>query len=61
MTGKQWAILISSVVGAMCGVFLAAGADASWGALSAPIYILGSVVAGASTVGAFFSKAPSQS
>ena len=60
MTGKQWTILISSVVGAMGGVFLGAGADATWAALSAPIYVFGSVVSGAAAVGAFFSQSPSR-
>ena len=60
MTGRQWAILAASVVGAGAGVFLAAGADATWSHLSAPQYVLGSVVAMASAIGAFFSKSPTQ-
>lgn len=60
MTKKQWAILASSVVVAMAGVFVGAGIDATWNDLSAPHYIFGSLVSGGAAVGAFFSKAPSQ-
>lgn len=58
MTKRQWATLISVVIGAMGGVFLGAGSDASWEALTAPTYVIGSLVSGASAVGGFFSKWP---
>jgi hypothetical protein len=58
MSGKQWAILIGSTVVAGAGVFVGAGADASWADLSAPQYVLGSVMSVASAVVAFFSKGP---
>jgi hypothetical protein len=58
MTKKQWVIMLSVVIGAMGGVFLGAGSDASWAALTAPSYVIGSLVAGASALGGFFSKWP---
>jgi hypothetical protein len=58
MDKKQICILILTVVGAMAGVFLGAGADATWAHLSKPIYIIGSLVAGASAGVAFLSKGP---
>ena len=60
MSGKQKAILIGVVVGAMGGVFLGAGADASWSALSQPIYIIGSIVSGASALVGFLSQGPAR-
>lgn len=60
MDKKQIAILVGVVIGAMGGVFLGAGADASWAALSQPIYIIGSVVSGASALVGFLSKGPMQ-
>ena len=60
MSNKEWAILIGSAVVAGLGVFVGAGADASWGELSAPQYVLGSVLAVAASVVAFFSKSPRQ-
>lgn len=58
MTGKQWAILISTTVTAGAGVFLAAGADGTWPDMAQPQYIFGSIVAMASAITAFFSKSP---
>jgi hypothetical protein len=61
MQRKQIAILIGVIVGAMGGVFLGAGADASWAALTSPIYVIGSVVAGAAALVGFLSKGPNWS
>lgn len=58
MEAKQWAIAVLTVLGAMAGVFLGAGADASWSQLGQPIYILGSFVSGAAAGVAFMSKSP---
>jgi len=58
MNKKQTAILILTVLGAMAGVFLGAGADATWAGLSKPIYIMGSFVSGAAAGVAFLSKGP---
>ena len=61
MTGRQWGIMITTVIGAAGGVFLGAGADASWEALTAPMYVIGSIVSAASAAGAFFEASPRQS
>ena len=60
MESKQWAILVGSAIVAGAGVFVGAGSDASWAALAAPQYVIGSVMAIAGSVVAFFSKSPSQ-
>lgn len=58
MTKRQICILVLTVIGAMGGVFLGAGADVTWVHLSKPIYIIGSLVSGASAGVAFLSKPP---
>jgi hypothetical protein len=58
MAPRQAVIGITVVVAAVGGVFLGAGADASWDALTAPQYIIGSIVSGAAALGGFLSKSP---
>ena len=58
MDKKQVAILTLTVLGAMAGVFLGAGADATWAQLSKPIFIFGSFVSGAAAGVAFLSRPP---
>jgi len=58
MDTKQKVIMASVILVAMGGVFLGAGADASWDALSAPQYVIGSLVSGAAALGGFLSKGP---
>jgi hypothetical protein len=58
MTAKQKAVLATVVIVAMGGVFLGAGADSSWDALSHPQYVIGSLVSGAAALGGFLSKGP---
>ena len=58
MSAKQWAIATLTIMGAMAGVFLGAGADASWAQLSQPIFVIGSFVSGAAAGVAFMSRSP---
>ena len=58
MTVKQWIVAVLTIMGAMAGVFLGAGADASWSQLTQPIFIIGSFVSGAAAGVAFLSKSP---
>lgn len=61
MSGKQWAIMLLTAVGAGLGVFL--GADAAldqWADMNVPRLVIGAVVSVTSSVVAFLSKAPSQ-
>lgn len=58
MTLQKKVIGVTVVVGAMGGVFLGAGAEASWAALLAPQFVIGALVAGASALGGFLSQSP---
>jgi hypothetical protein len=58
MEAKQWAIAVLTVLGAMAGVFLGAGAEATWSHLSQPIFVIGAFVSGAAAGVAFMSKSP---
>ena len=61
MSGRQWAVMLFTAVGAGIGVFL--GADVAldnWADLNVPRLILGSLVSILASVVAFLSKSPQQ-
>lgn len=59
MSGRQWAYLLSTIVVAGLGVFIAADLEQlAWDALLAPRYVLGSLMAMAVGVANYFRPNP---